>query len=121
MADNTPSNPAGSVGSGYAIRLIFTGCSLVLRFGDCLRSLYGDSLRLSTGGVVATKRPLRADAARNRRLLLGAAHEAFARDGVSASLDEVARAAGVGPGTLYRHFPTRDELRNSPIPTTSRS
>jgi AcrR family transcriptional regulator len=59
---------------------------------------------------VATTRPLRADAARNRRLLLAAAHEAFARDGVSASLDEVARAAGVGPGTLYRHFPTRDEL-----------
>lgn len=55
-------------------------------------------------------RPLRADAARNRRALLTAAADAFARHGVSASLDEVARAAGVGPGTLYRHFPTRDQL-----------
>jgi AcrR family transcriptional regulator len=53
---------------------------------------------------------MRADAARNRRLLLDAAREAFARSGVTASLDDVARAAGVGPGTLYRHFPTRDAL-----------
>jgi len=62
---------------------------------------------LSTGG---TARPLRADAARNRRLLLEAARDAFTRHGVTASLDDVARAAGVGPGTLYRHFPTRDAL-----------
>jgi AcrR family transcriptional regulator len=55
-------------------------------------------------------RPLRADAARNRQLLLDAAREAFDRHGVSASLDDIARAAGVGPGTLYRHFPTRDQL-----------
>lgn len=55
-------------------------------------------------------RPLRADALRNRQALLTAAADAFARHGVSASLDEVARAAGVGPGTLYRHFPTRDQL-----------
>jgi AcrR family transcriptional regulator len=55
-------------------------------------------------------RPLRADAARNRKSLLDAARDAFSRHGVSASLDDVARAAGVGPGTLYRHFPTRDQL-----------
>ncbi|MGE2836161.1 TetR/AcrR family transcriptional regulator [Mycobacterium sp. SMC-4] len=55
-------------------------------------------------------RPMRADAVRNRRLLLDAAREAFARGGVTASLDEVAKAAGVGAGTLYRHFPTRDAL-----------
>lgn len=55
-------------------------------------------------------RPLRADAARNRALLLDAAREAFTSHGVTASLDDVARAAGVGPGTLYRHFPTRDAL-----------
>lgn len=55
-------------------------------------------------------RPLRADAARNRGLLLGAARAAFRRHGVAASLDDVARSAGVGPGTLYRHFPTRDAL-----------
>ena len=63
---------------------------------------------MSTGGL--TRRPLRADAARNRQLLLNAAREAFTRHGVTASLDDVARAAGVGPGTLYRHFPTRDAL-----------
>ena len=55
-------------------------------------------------------RPLRADAARNRQLLIEAARDAFALHGVTASLDDVARAAGVGPGTLYRHFPTRDHL-----------
>ncbi|MDG5773601.1 TetR/AcrR family transcriptional regulator [Mycolicibacterium fortuitum] len=58
----------------------------------------------------ARVRPLRADAARNRQALLCAAADAFARRGVSASLDDVARAAGVGPGTLYRHFPNRDQL-----------
>ena len=55
-------------------------------------------------------RPLRADAQRNRRRVLDAARTAFGRDGVTASLDDIARAAGVGPGTLYRHFPTRDRL-----------
>jgi AcrR family transcriptional regulator len=55
-------------------------------------------------------RPMRADAARNRRLLLDAARQAFARSGVTASLDDVAKTAGVGPGTLYRHFPSRDAL-----------
>jgi AcrR family transcriptional regulator len=53
---------------------------------------------------------MRVDAARNRQLLLDAARHAFDRHGVSASLDDIARAAGVGPGTLYRHFPTRDQL-----------
>lgn len=55
-------------------------------------------------------RPLRADAARNRQSLLDAARAAFEQHGVAASLDDVARAAGVGAGTLYRHFPTRDHL-----------
>jgi AcrR family transcriptional regulator len=53
---------------------------------------------------------LRADAARNRRALLDAALEAFKRGGVTASLDDIAKSAGVGPGTLYRHFPSRDDL-----------
>jgi AcrR family transcriptional regulator len=55
-------------------------------------------------------RPLRADAQRNRRRLLDVARNAFTQDGVTASLDDIARDAGVGPGTLYRHFPTRDRL-----------
>ncbi|HEY8524992.1 MAG TPA: helix-turn-helix domain-containing protein [Acidimicrobiales bacterium] len=55
-------------------------------------------------------RPLRADARRNRARLLEAAHAVFRERGTDASLDEVARRAGVGAGTLYRHFPTRDDL-----------
>jgi AcrR family transcriptional regulator len=53
---------------------------------------------------------LRADAARNRQRLLDVAREAFAERGASTSLEEIARTAGVGIGTLYRHFPTRDAL-----------
>ncbi len=56
-----------------------------------------------------TRQP-RTDAQRNRQRILEAAKEAFTRFGVSASLDDIARQAGVGPGTLYRHFPTRDAL-----------
>jgi AcrR family transcriptional regulator len=55
-------------------------------------------------------RPLRADAARNRAKLLGAAREAFTADGAEASLEDIARRAGVGIGTLYRNFPTRQAL-----------
>src|SRR6185369_12257140 len=56
---------------------------------------------------VTTVRPLRADAQRNVAKLLDAAREAFTARGPNASLDDIARAAGVGAGTLYRHFPTR--------------
>ncbi|QKG18947.1 TetR/AcrR family transcriptional regulator [Actinomadura verrucosospora] len=52
----------------------------------------------------------RADVRRNRARLLAAAREMFARDGAGASLEGVARLAGVGVGTLYRHFPTRQDL-----------
>lgn len=55
-------------------------------------------------------RPPRADALRNRERLLAAAAAAFAADGLSVPLDEIARRAGVGPGTLYRHFPTKEAL-----------
>ncbi len=55
-------------------------------------------------------RAKRADAVRNVALLVAAARTAFAAKGPSASLDEIARTAGVGPGTLYRHFPTRHAL-----------
>jgi AcrR family transcriptional regulator len=54
--------------------------------------------------------PVRADARRNRERLLAIAHEAFLEHGVRASMDDIARRAGVGPGTLYRHFPTREDL-----------
>jgi AcrR family transcriptional regulator len=52
----------------------------------------------------------RADAQRNRERILEAAKQAFTRSGADASLDDIAKQAGVGPGTLYRHFPTREEL-----------
>src|SRR3954462_5459962 len=60
--------------------------------------------------VTVTARPLRADAQRNRDTLLKAAVEAFAEDGEDVALEAVAARAGVGIGTLYRHFPSRDAL-----------
>ncbi len=55
-------------------------------------------------------KPLRVDAQRNYDKLVLAAREAFLERGSDASLDDIAKRAGVGPGTLYRHFPTRDAL-----------
>ena len=52
----------------------------------------------------------RADAQRNRERILEVAKQEFTRSGADASLDDIAKQAGVGPGTLYRHFPTREEL-----------
>src|SRR6202022_178718 len=57
----------------------------------------------------AQRKP-RTDAQRNRGRILEGAKEAFPRSGANTSLDEVAKQAGVGAGTLYRHFPTRDAL-----------
>ncbi|MFD7729839.1 TetR/AcrR family transcriptional regulator [Kitasatospora phosalacinea] len=59
---------------------------------------------------LAAQRPRRADAARNFDALLVAAREAFAAHGAEASLEDIARRAGVGIGTLYRNFPTRRHL-----------
>ncbi len=56
------------------------------------------------------KKPLRADARRNYERLVEEAKRAFAVRGVEASLEDIARNAGVGIGTLYRHFPTREAL-----------
>ena len=55
-------------------------------------------------------RALRADAERNRRRILDAAKSVFAREGLGAGVDAIAREAGVGVGTLYRRFPTKQEL-----------
>jgi AcrR family transcriptional regulator len=52
----------------------------------------------------------RADAQRNRERILEVAKKAFTQSGANVSLDDVARQAGIGPGTLYRHFPTREAL-----------
>ncbi|KFC64435.1 Transcriptional regulator, TetR family [Devosia sp. LC5] len=60
--------------------------------------------------TTSSKRPLRADARRNRDLIVETARAAFASKGVDASLEEIAKTVGVGQGTLYRHFPTREDL-----------
>jgi AcrR family transcriptional regulator len=60
-------------------------------------------------------RPPRADARRNRERVLVAAREAFATEGPLVSLDGIARRAGVGAGTVHRHFPTKDELLEAVI------
>ncbi len=57
-----------------------------------------------------SRRPKRADACRNYDKLIEAARSAFAENGADASLEAIARAAGVGIGTLYRHFPSRQDL-----------
>jgi len=87
--------------------------------GGSLRKLYGGPLRLSTRIAMSAteeiaetliRRPKRADARRNYEKVLAAAREAFAEGGESTALEEIARRAGVGIGTLYRHFPTREAL-----------
>jgi AcrR family transcriptional regulator len=69
-------------------------------------------------GIAAAGRPLRADARRNYDKILAAATEVFAEQGAHASLDHIADVAGVGPGTLYRHFPTRNDLIAAAIDTS---
>jgi len=67
-----------------------------------------------TGGAQLTEDPagrgLRADARRNRRKVIDAARARFAEDGPDAQMDDIARDAGVGVGTVYRHFPTKGAL-----------
>ncbi|MFI6926927.1 TetR/AcrR family transcriptional regulator [Nonomuraea spiralis] len=58
----------------------------------------------------SSARPLRADARRNRERVLQIAQEALAADGLTISFDEIARRAGFGVGTVYRHFPTKEAL-----------
>jgi AcrR family transcriptional regulator len=60
--------------------------------------------------VAESERPLRADAARNRARVLEVAYETIAAEGLSVPIDEIARRAGVGAGTVYRHFPTKESL-----------
>src|SRR5580698_4390527 len=56
------------------------------------------------------EKPMRADARRNRERLITAAREVFGQEGATASMEAIARHAGVGVGTLYRHFPTRMDV-----------
>jgi len=68
------------------------------------------STRSEKGQLPGGVKSLRTDARRNRDRLIEAAAAAFAEHGVNASLEDIARRAGVGIGTLYRHFPTREHL-----------
>src|SRR5258707_5944805 len=73
----------------------------------------GDSLRLQSFFKMPMKTPTRkprTDAQKNRERILEVAKQEFARSGTNASLDDIVRQAGVGAGTLYRHFPTREAL-----------
>lgn len=85
--------------------------------GGCLRIFYAETSSVFQGFTVEdeknpskTTRKPRADAERNRRRLAEVAKSAFTEQGADLSLDEIARRAGVGIGTLYRHFPTRDAI-----------
>jgi AcrR family transcriptional regulator len=87
------------------------------RNGGCLRNYTEPPSALSSemsiptdATLIAARRPIRADALRNYERLIDAAREAFADGGASTSLEAIARRAGVGIGTLYRHFPTRQAL-----------
>ena len=86
---------------------------------SALDKIIGDDLRLHvfltffdmpTKRSQPTQRKPRVDAQRNRERILEIAKQAFTRSGANASLDDIAKQARVGPGTLYRHFPTREEL-----------
>jgi AcrR family transcriptional regulator len=65
---------------------------------------------MSTKAPEFTDRKPRADAKRNRERILEVAKREFTRSGANASLEDIAKKAGIGPGTLYRHFPAREEL-----------
>src|SRR4029077_15663831 len=64
----------------------------------------------SDAGAIGEARPQRADARRNRELLVAAARDVFSEQGAGASMEAIARQAGVGVGTMYRHFPNRIDL-----------
>jgi AcrR family transcriptional regulator len=76
---------------------------------DTARAPHADAARADSAPA-GTGRALRADAARNREKVLRAARDAFAESGYGVPLDEIAVRAGVGPGTVYRHFPTKEAL-----------
>jgi AcrR family transcriptional regulator len=67
--------------------------------------------------MTSTEKTLRADARRNREKIFAAARESFARDGDNAQIEEIANRAGVGIGTVYRHFPTKQSLLTEMVRT----
>ncbi len=80
------------------------------RYGGFLRFARGRSVTIAKKQPAKAMRKTRVDAVRNRERVLDAARKVFSAGGPDASLEAVAREAGVGIGTLYRHFPTREAL-----------
>src|SRR5258707_787633 len=80
----------------------------------------GKRKKAVTSTVSEAERPLRADARRNRERILQSARAAFAESGAEAQIDDVARHAGVGVGTVYRHFPTKQALLTELVRQTFR-
>src|SRR5260370_40183981 len=80
----------------------------------------GKRKKAVTSTVSDTERPLRADARRNREQILQSARAVFAESGAEAQIDDVARHAGVGVGTVYRHFPTKQALLTELVRQTFR-
>jgi AcrR family transcriptional regulator len=64
----------------------------------------------NSSAAVPIEKTMRADAQKNRDKLLRVAHMVFTTEGIAVSMDEIARRAGVGVGTVYRHFPTKEDL-----------
>ncbi|WP_320670813.1 TetR/AcrR family transcriptional regulator [Patulibacter defluvii] len=75
-----------------------------------MSSITADRVSDAAADPAEAAKPLRADARRNRQRVLAAATEVFAEEGADASVAEIARRAGVGAGTLFRHFPTKHDL-----------
>src|SRR5258707_1991297 len=80
----------------------------------------GKRKKAVTSTVSDTQRQLRADARRNRERILASARAAFAESGAAVQIDDVARHAGVGVGTVYRHFPTKQALLTELVRQTFR-
>ena len=76
--------------------------------GECLRF---QKVSMKKAAAAKTVRKPRSDARRNRERILEVARQVFTRRGAAASMDEITKRAKIGPGTLYRHFPTPDELQ----------
>jgi len=72
--------------------------------------LHSDFLMNAKATATPLPRAMRSDARRNRELVIEAARELMATEGLDAQMDDIARAAGVGVGTVYRHFPNKDDL-----------
>jgi AcrR family transcriptional regulator len=85
---------------------------LFAHFGEASRSGIADSASVPSSSMATAAQPLtlRADAERNRARIVAAARRVISRDGAEARMDTIAREAGVGVGTVYRRFPTKEEL-----------